>query len=475
MNEEKKRPEESKGDSQKKRFSLGKIFYHNTFVLVFSFVVALVSWFLMYANSSDLGVVVEDVPIEIRYSTAAEEEGLQVFHMSSNTVDLQVTGNTMLTSQLTASDFMVTVTLNPTSTSVTGNTLQKLTAQVRAVKNNSLANFEITRISPEEVTLEYDRSKEVNLPIESNIQCRSGDGYYASTPILSADNVTISGPESSVARISKVAVSRTLDSPLKEETSFSCPLIFYDKNNQIINDTSSLYLTMNVETVDVTIPVIPVKTVKLAATTLHQPDGFLQDRITIDPAEITIAGSSEVLSGISEIQLDEVIDFARLKAGTTNTITTDIPLPSGVRNISSVGETTSQATVTINLNGYEEAPVQVSSSNIQITNKPDGMNVDLATNSLSVTVVGPEAQVKKLTGDSVAVQVNLSNFQDQTGTVDVPATVSLIGSAADSCWVTGEYTVSVTISSALETTAARITRASNSEEEDETFAATPQD
>ena len=202
MNEEKKRPEESKGDSQKKRFSLGKIFYHNTFVLVFSFVVALVSWFLMYANSSDLGVVVEDVPIEIRYSSAAEEEGLQVFHMSRNTVDLQVTGNTMLTSQLTASDFMVTVTLNPTSTSVTGNTLQKLTAQVRAVKNNSLANFEITRISPEEVTLEYDRSKEVNLPIESNIQCRSGDGYYASTPILSADNVTISGPESSVARIS---------------------------------------------------------------------------------------------------------------------------------------------------------------------------------------------------------------------------------------------------------------------------------
>ena len=72
MNEEKKRPEESKGDSQKKRFSLGKIFYHNTFVLVFSFVVALVSWFLMYANSSDLGVVVEDVPIEIRYSSAAE-------------------------------------------------------------------------------------------------------------------------------------------------------------------------------------------------------------------------------------------------------------------------------------------------------------------------------------------------------------------------------------------------------------------
>ena len=42
--------------------------------------------------------------------------------------------------------------------------------------------------------MEYDRVREVNLPIESNIQVRSGTGYYAGTPVLSADNVTISGP-----------------------------------------------------------------------------------------------------------------------------------------------------------------------------------------------------------------------------------------------------------------------------------------
>ena len=139
MSGEKKRPEEVK--TKKKRIPLGKIFYHNTFVLIFSFIVAVVSWFIMAANSSDRGVVVENVPIDIRYSSAAEEEGLKVFNMSSSTVDLQVTGNTLLTSQLSANDFEVTVTLNPTSTSVTGNTLQKFTAEVQAVKVNSLANF----------------------------------------------------------------------------------------------------------------------------------------------------------------------------------------------------------------------------------------------------------------------------------------------------------------------------------------------
>ena len=474
MNEEKKRPEEPRGG--KKSLALGKLFYHNTFVLVFSLLVAIISWFFMMATSSDRGVTVEDVPIQVRYSSAAQEEGLEVFHMSSETVNLQVTGNTLLTSQLTANDFEVSVTLNPTDTSVTGNTLQKMDVQVQAVKANTLTNFEIARVTPEEVTLEYDRFQEVNLPIESDIQCRSADGYYASTPILSADNVTISGPSSSVARIKRVAVSYNVESELKEDAQFSCPLVLYDENNQEITNTAGLYLEMNVDKVDVTIPVTPVKTVNLTATTVHQPEGFSQDRIQIEPSTITIAGTANALSGISEIQLDTVIDFADLEAGTTNTFTADIPLPSGVRNIASVGDSTTpaQATVTINLNGYSEMSVSVGASNMQITNPPAGMEAALATSSLVVTLVGPEAQVSRLTGENVAVTVDLANFQDRTGTVEVPATVTLTGSAASSCWATGEYTVSVNISQpSVVSTARMIARDPESSEEGD-VAATPQ-
>lgn len=474
MNEEKKRPEEPRGG--KKSLALGKLFYHNTFVLVFSLLVAIISWFFMMATSSDRGVTVEDVPIQVRYSSAAQEEGLEVFHMSSEAVNLQVTGNTLLTSQLTANDFEVSVTLNPTDTSVTGNTLQKMDVQVQAVKANTLTNFEIARVTPEEVTLEYDRFQEVNLPIESDIQCRSADGYYASTPILSADNVTISGPSSSVARIKRVAVSYNVESELKEDAQFSCPLVLYDENNQEITNTAGLYLEMNVDKVDVTIPVTPVKTVNLTATTVHQPEGFSQDRIQIEPSTITIAGTANALSGISEIQLDTVIDFADLEAGTTNTFTADIPLPSGVRNIAAVGDnaTTAQASVTINLNGYSEMSVSVGASNMQITNPPAGMEAALATSSLVVTLVGPEAQVSRLTGENVAVTVDLANFQDRTGTVEVPATVTLTGSAASSCWATGEYTVSVNISQPSAVSTARMIARDPESSEEEDVAATPQ-
>ena len=470
MNEEKKRPEEPKG--KKAPFTLKNMFYHNTFVLVFSFVVAVVAWFIMSANSVARNVVIHDVPIQANVSSAAQEEGLQIFNMSYNTADVEVSGNNLLTSRLAADDFEVSVTLNPTSTKVAGNTLQKMTLQVRAVKTNSMGSYEIASVSPEEVTVEYDRSREVTFPIENYIQYSSADGYYAGTPVLSADNVTISGPESAVNRISHVAVSYNVENALRQDANFTCPIRLYDQNNQEITDTSGMYLTMNVDTIDVTIPVTPVKTVSLTASTLHQPKGFSEDRVQISPPEITIAGTSDVLSGISEIQLDTIIDFAQLDVNGTNVFTSDIALPSGVRNISAVGDAASQATVTINLNGYEEASVTASAANIQLVNAPAG--AQLATSSLPVSVVGPEAQVTRLTGSEVSIQVDLSNFQERTGTVEVPVTVTLTGTAADSCWVMGEYTVSVNFSGSTVQAAVARTFAAE-EDESDNLAATPQE
>ena len=167
MTDERRKKAPRRTEKQKRNFALGKIFYHNTFVLVFSFLVAVVSWFMMSANSVDRNVIIHDVPIEQQISSAAQEEGLQIFSMTYTTADVEVSGNNLLTSQLTADDFSVSVTLNPTSTKVAGNTLQKMTLQVRAVKTNSMGSYEIASVSPEEVTVEYDRYREATFDIEN--------------------------------------------------------------------------------------------------------------------------------------------------------------------------------------------------------------------------------------------------------------------------------------------------------------------
>lgn len=451
MNNEKKSPAQGTDTKRKKlkNETLGGMFYHNTFVLIFSFAVALIFWFVLASGNTEKNLKIADVPINVKLSQAAEEDGLRVFKMSYSSADLEISGSNLITSKLSADDFEASVNLNPTSTKLTGNTLQKITVPVRVEKKSAIADYSVVSINPEEVTLEYDRYKETTFTIEKeDIKYSAETGYYPGTPVVSAEAVTVKGPESAVNKISRVAISYTFDTPLKADTSFTCPVRLYDQNNQEITDTASLYLEMDVDTVDVTIPIMAKKTVKIVAATVHQPKGFSDSRIVIEPAEIDIAGTAEALSAISEIQLDTPIDFAELDVSQKNVFTLDIPLPSGVKNVSTVGSSVvSQATVSINLNGYKSATVSVPADNVTIANSPADKNVTLGTQSLQVTLIGSDAQVSKLTGDAISVQLDLTNFADRTGNVDVPATIAITGTGSDSCWVLGKYSVSVVMSS----------------------------
>lgn len=446
-----KRSGEEQEHRPKMRARLSGLIYHNSFVLACSFLAALVGWFIVASGSDDLNRTVYDVPIQFTLSAEAEADGLRVWGSTYQTVDIEVSGSTMITSKLTAADFEVTAALNPTSTKLTGNTTQKATAQVRVAKKSAVSDYEVVSRSPEEITLEYDRYKEVSLTIENEISSTVGTGFYPGTPVLSEDKVNISGPESSVNKISRATVAYTMDGPLRESKELTCPIRLYDQDNQEITDTAGLYLSMDVDTVQVTIPVYPKKTVPLAVSYAHRPAQFSDSRLTVEPGTIDLAGASEVLGAITEVRLDNVIDFAELDVTRPAvTYTLEIPIPPNTRNISNNGNNTiTQAKVSINLNGYKQTTVTVPESNIEVVGAPGGdTTAQTIARTLDVTLAGPEAQVNRLTGDSVMVQVDMSNVTASSGSVDVPVTVTIPGSAGEACWVLGNYTMAVTIGSA---------------------------
>lgn len=468
---------------KKKKFHLRGIFYHNTFVLIFSLCVAVVAWFVMSSQNTESNRIIRDVPIEIQMSSEAEADGIRVFNQSYSMADLEISGSNLITNKLTNEDFQVTALLNPTSTKLTGNTLQKATVQIRAVKLSSVSDYRIVSYSPEEITIEYDRYKEATFTIEQDLTYSADTGYYPGTISASAQQVVVSGPESSVNKISRAAITYNVNEPLKRDANFTCQVRLYDENNQEITDPASLYLSLDVDTVDVSIPILARKTVNIVAATVHQPKGFSDSRIVIEPAQIDIAGEPEVLASINEITLDTPIDFADLQIASNNSVTVDIPLPAGVKNINAEGENSlSQATVSINLNGYRQKNVQVKPENFQISNRPAGKDVVLNTQSLDVALAGSDAQVSKLTGESLLVQIDLASYSDTTGSITAPVTVAITGTGSDSCWVLGKYTVALTITDAATTTtnakaktAAKATVQEDAKEEKEAVAATPQE
>ena len=285
-----------------------RVFENNTILLIFSFLAAAAVWFAMMAsNSESRATVIRNVPINVEISDTAQEAGVRVFSMSSSATDVSITGNSLITSKVTSEDIGVTATLDPSVSMLTGSSLQQTTLSLRAAKKgNTLAEYEVESVSPSEITVVYDKYKETQLTLETNFQYTTAENYYApSTPTLSTELITVSGPESSVNKVARAVLEYKFGEELTQSKSLSCKVTLYDANGNVL-DPTELYLKLSDDTVEVSIPVTSRQTVKLEADVRNIPDSFASNRITIDPAEIEIAGDGVKVHDPDALHADQL-------------------------------------------------------------------------------------------------------------------------------------------------------------------------
>ena len=429
-------PEENNQQKQKK--SLKDIIYHNTFMLVFSLLASIVIWFFVTADNTDNRPrQIYDIPVDIQLSQAAQEEGIRVFSQNYETADVSITGNNLIVNKVSAEDIAVVAQLSPNSTKLTGNTMVTETIPLVAQKvGNQLADYEVSNVSPEEIVVFYDRYKELTFDIENGIAYTAGSNYYVSAPTFSELSVVVSGPESSVNKVSRAVVDYEFKNPITETASFKAPVVLYDANNEPI-DLVANYIQISIENVDVSIPVLSKQTVALEVVTLNVPEGFSANRITVEPETIDIAGEADEIAQYKTLTLTGAIDFSTVTLENSE-FTFEIPMPAGVKNVSNVNE----ASVTVKLNGFKETELPV--TNFNISNAPEDKEITVVTKSLDVRVVGSAAQINMLTTDSVYAKIDLAEYAGKNGTVEVPVQIGVTDST--SCWIVGKYSVQILIS-----------------------------
>jgi YbbR domain-containing protein len=238
-------------------------FSNNTFVFVFSLIIAVVIWFVMAANNTlDRPRVIYDIPITIQTSNSAQEEGVKIFNMTNATVNVAVSGSSLVINKITTDDIKVVANFAPDTTKLLGNTMLTSTLTLETQKTNSnVTDFTIESVSPTQVTVTYDKYKEATFDIEDNIQYSTATNYYASTPSISQSTVTVSGPESSVNKISRASVDYKISDQIDSTKNFTAAITLYDSDEKVINPDTS-YLTLSTNSVDCTINVLSKQTVK---------------------------------------------------------------------------------------------------------------------------------------------------------------------------------------------------------------------
>lgn len=416
---------------KKKKFSLNKLFQNNKFLIVLALVISSITWvYMSMGTTNDTSVTISNIPIQIELPDQLVNNGLQVFSDTEQTATVTVTGSRAVLGSISTKDITVTAATNGIDSAGT------YQISLSAVKTNPSANFQIiSTVTPSNVNVIVDYLRETSFPIQENVVYKVADGYYASTS-LASKNITISGPQTEIAKIAKVSASAELDGTLDDSTSTTANIILYDKSG---NKISTDLLKMEFDTVEASISVLPEKTVKVVPEFVNKPDGLdLSDNmLSVEPSKILLAGPKNVLDSTDSVKL-ESIDFATLSNKRYEYDAQGINIPTDCKNISN----STAAKLILDLSDLSKKTFTVDS--FKVSGLSSKYKADVTQTNMSVTVIGSEKELKDLKSSNIECVINTSDQSGTVGSVQMPVTFKLKGTST--CWVSGSYKANITIS-----------------------------
>lgn len=300
--------------------------------------------------------------------------------------------------------------------------------------NNNDHSLDKSPLKSIQVTFEQLQSKTV--PVSVSVEgITAAEGFFRDTPVPSHTEVTVSGPESEVSRVAQAQVKVEETAELNETTVYGPqPLTLTDSGGQKVN-YDRLTLSPS-ELVEVTVPILEVREIGLAVGVIGMPQTldmeWFNRHISLSQTSAEVVGASADLANLSDPYIVAEVDIGGMVRGWESEPIL-IEYPEGVRSNDNVR----QVTARLDSSSFGERSFEV--SNIRVVNGPPGYDIVPIRESISVTLVGDEAQLEALTAQNVAVVVDAFNVTGTGGQQTVAARIEV--PAADRVYAVGTYSL----------------------------------
>ena len=416
----------------KNKLQLNKLFYNDKILLAISFLVALIVWVYVVVNvSPETTRTIKDVKVTVDTSVPSQF-GLEVFGESEFYVDVTVKGKKyLISSESLVDDIIVTAQTNNVDSAGTR------TLQLKGESSSGNDDYVIESLSAKTVDVYFDTAKTIQMPIEPLVVADDfpivSEGYTCGIVNLSEGVVTITGPSTEINRIEKVVAKLVLDASLTSNKSA-------DAKVQPVDDAGKSnfeYLTMNLDSVVLTIPVLQVKELLTSVTFKNAPTAYVTT-----PLKFTVSPEKDFFN----ISVDEyeqtvvypvgVIDFKNLSP--SNHVFTF----SSDNTNKAEDSSTTEYKVNVDMTGITQEYITVPYERIH-ANNPGNASYKISGLNKSVVIVGPSGSLEAITAENINVEVDLSEVNISKGqTTTVPAVVTV---QSENCWVYGTYTVEISL------------------------------
>lgn len=293
--------------------------------------------------------------------------------------------------------------------------------------------FEVVSQNPKYIAITVERRVTKPVPVEVKWIGSTPDGFMSDREnrVLDYSEITISGPASAADLIEKAVIEVDLTEQ-RESISQSFRYTLCDAEG---NGVDASNITTNVEEVRLDVKIRRVKELELKLDVTYAGGANeTNTTIEINPAKIRLSGGEAVLEELGDSILLGKINLAEILKNQSMTYT--ITLPEGVTNETGVTE----AEVTITFTGLTTRELVV--DQFETINVPEGLDAELITERLTVSLRGPSTVISKLTPEDVLVVVDFAGAEADTATFK--ATI-VFPEGFESVGALGTYTVSATV------------------------------
>ena len=376
--------------------------------------IALVLWLaIVNVNDPEKTITVSNIPIAVTNESAITSSDMVYNVKSEQYLNITVSGNRSIVSNLSAEDFRATASLKELSK------VNSIPVDV-TTKNASLGRkITIVKLSAQTILVDVENVEEKDFrDLVVEYIGKVADGYVAGLSSMSTDEVTVKAPTSIIDKIKKVAVRCSLDGT-NTNISKKCPVILYDKNDKEIKSDE---IELSDKKIRVNVNVLRAKQVPISTINkdeLGKPaDGYVVDDVILSSDSITVYGSEESLDSIESLDIQDDIDVSDAKGDVTQNIDVTGKLPKG---LSVSGEST--ITVKVLIKKLITRTFEYDASEVSLNDLSSDLDVQLVTKKVKVTLQGEEEVISQLTKDDMAISADLGKVKEGTTTVHVDVAV----------------------------------------------------
>ena len=347
-----------------------------------------------------------DVTVRIVNEDAIKSLDLVYDILEGATVDFTVAARRSIVDKLTENDFTVTADFAKLSD------VNAVAIEIQCPKYGEEVTIrsgmnQVMKINPEKKV-----SKNFKVTVLTN--GHPADGYFVGEKTANTI-VTVSGPESKIARINEIVATVNVEQA-SENLRSEVRLRALDEEGEEIDAKN---LSFSVNSVTISVGIYKTKEINLTVKTVGTPkQGYVISGLDYEPKSIEVAGKDEALNSINELTIEE--DVTDAAANIEKEVNLQEQLPEGLFLVAE----DQMVVVNVTIEKAETKEISVWPSDIRADGLAPGMHINfLSPGPFVIKVTGPSAAVKDITRNNLKPYINVTDYS--VGTYNVPIEANL--------------------------------------------------